>query len=188
MRPGETRGQGERRINEGTAPCIMAGRQKKAGSGCPSPVPYHPWPYLQPGLLCPVLPCSKSLLDGRNAREAIREAVAGLQEIYRDMPEYEQELEWSIRPRASWEGNGTGYVVDCLRSAFMILERTSGYEETVKQAVLLGNDTDTTACVTGGLAGILYGLPGIPKSWLSGLCEREKVANLLERLLLEKCR
>lgn len=68
----------------------------------------------------------------------------------------------------------------------MILERTSGYEEAVKQAVLLGNDTDTTACVTGGLAGILYGFPGIPEHWLSGLREREKAAKLLERLLSEK--
>ncbi len=138
--------------------------------------------------VCCALYClaAKALLDGRNAREAIGEAVAGLREIYRDMPEYEQELEWSIRPGASWEGNGTGYVVDCLRSAFMILERTSGYEEAVKQAVLLGNDTDTTACVTGGLAGILYGFRGIPETWLFGLREREKAAKLLERLLSEK--
>lgn len=138
--------------------------------------------------VCCALYClvARALLEGRNAHEAISEAVASLREIYRDRPEYEQELEWSIRPGTSWEGNGTGYVVDCLRSAFMILERTSSYEEAVKQAVLLGNDTDTTACVTGGLAGILYGLQGIPKSWLSMLREQEKAAELLERLLQEK--
>ena len=138
--------------------------------------------------VCCALYClaAKALLEGRNAQEAINEAVACLREIYRDMPEYEQELEWSIRPETSWEGNGTGYVVDCLRSAFMILERTSSYEEAVKQAVMLGNDTDTTACVTGGLAGILYGLPGIPERWLSMLREREKAAELLKQLLLEK--
>ncbi|MCI9191417.1 MAG: ADP-ribosylglycohydrolase family protein [Lachnospiraceae bacterium] len=138
--------------------------------------------------VCCALYClaAKALLDGRNAHEAISEAATGLREIYHDMPEHERELEWSIRPGTPWEGDGTGYVVDCLRSAFMILERTSGYEEAVKQAVLLGNDTDTTACVTGGLAGILYGIQGIPKSWLSGLREREKAAELLERLLFEK--
>ena len=68
----------------------------------------------------------------------------------------------------------------------MILERTSDYEEAVKQAVGLGNDTDTTACVTGGLAGILYGFRGIPETWFYGLREREKAAKLLERLLSEK--
>lgn len=135
--------------------------------------------------VCCALYClvAKALLEGRNAHEAIGEGVAGLREIYQDMPEHEQELEWSIRPGTSWEGNGSGYVVDCLRSAFMVLEQTSNYEEAVKQAVLLGNDTDTTACVTGGLAGILYGFLGIPKSWSSMLREKEKVARLLEKLL-----
>lgn len=135
--------------------------------------------------VCCALYClvAKALLEGRNAHEAIGEGVASLREIYQDMPEYEQELEWSIRPGTSWEGNGTGYVVDCLRSAFMVLEQTSNYEEAVKQAVLLGNDTDTTACVTGGLAGILYGFSGIPKSWRAMLREKEKAAELLEKLL-----
>lgn len=33
----------------------------------------------------------------------------------------------------------------------------------------LGDDTDTTACVAGGLAGILYGYEGIPAEWLEVL-------------------
>ncbi len=135
--------------------------------------------------VCCALYCltARFLLEGRGAREAIRDGVEALREIYRDKQEYEQELEWSVRPDIPWEGKGTGYVVDCLRSAFMILEQTFGYEEAVKRAVLLGNDTDTTACVVGGLAGILYGLKGIPERWLLGLREREKADELLRRLL-----
>lgn len=122
------------------------------------------------------------LLKGADAGEAIREGVRTLRRIYREQPEYEQELEWSLRPDLPWEGGGTGYVVDCLRSAFMILEQASGYEDAVKRAVLLGHDTDTTACVTGGLAGIRYGLQEIPKRWLQMLREREKVEKLLAEL------
>lgn len=66
----------------------------------------------------------------------------------------------------------------------MILEETSDYEEAVKRAVLLGNDTDTTACVTGGLVGILYGVQGIPERWLSMLREKERAAKLLDRFFL----
>ena len=77
-------------------------------------------------------------------------------------------------------------MVDCLRSAFMILEQASDYEDAVKRAVLLGNDTDTTACVTGGLAGIRYGLQGIPKRWIEALRERERVEALLTELW-KKC-
>ena len=131
--------------------------------------------------VCCALYClvARALLDGLDAHNAIKEAVDSLRRIYCDMPDYAQELEWSIRPDIPWEGKGTGFVVDCLRSAFMILEQSSSYEEAVKKAILLGNDTDTTACVTGGLAGILYGLQGIPKRWISMLREREKVEELL---------
>lgn len=133
--------------------------------------------------VCCALYClvARALLEGAQAREAIEDSVAVLRQIYRDMPEYEQELEWSIRPGTLWEGTGTGYVVDCLRSAFMILEQAADYEEAVKRAILLGNDTDTTACVTGGLAGILYGFQNIPERWVSVLREKEKAEELLER-------
>lgn len=36
-------------------------------------------------------------------------------------------------------------------------------------AVNLGDDTDATACVAGGLAGILYGYEGIPAEWIEAL-------------------
>ena len=131
--------------------------------------------------VCCALYClvAQELLEGLDPHKAIETGLATLREIYQDMPEYEQELEWSIRSDQPWEGTGTGYVVDCLRSAFMILEQASGYEDGVKQAVLLGNDTDTTACVAGGLLGIRYGVQEIPKRWLSMLREREKAEALL---------
>lgn len=131
--------------------------------------------------VCSALYClvAQALLEGMEAREAIQEGVHALRSIYREEPEYERELEWSVRPDIPWEGKGTGYVVDCLRSAFMTLEQASDYEDAVKRAILLGHDTDTTACVTGGLAGIRYGLQGIPKRWLKALKEREKVEHLL---------
>ncbi len=59
--------------------------------------------------------------------------------------------------------------MDCLRSAFMIMKVASSYEEAVKRAIILGDDTDTTACVTGGLAGIVFGFDGIPQRWYKKL-------------------
>lgn len=135
--------------------------------------------------VCCALYCLAALylLDGRGAQDAIEEAVRRLREIYQEMPEYAKELEWSIRPDEPWEGRGSGYVVDCLRSAFMILGQASDYEEAVKRAVLLGDDTDTTACVTGGLAGILYGVQDIPRRWMETLRERKQVEILLSGLI-----
>lgn len=139
--------------------------------------------------VCCALYClaARALLDGQKAHEAIQEGVAVLREIYQDMPEYARELEWSVRPDLGWEGNGGGYVVDCLRSAFMVLEQASSYEEAVKRAVLLGNDTDTTACVTGGLAGIRFGLSNIPDRWRTMLraepAAPEHGGNVVDQLL-----
>lgn len=60
---------------------------------------------------------------------------------------------------------GTGYVVDCLLSAKHAC-REKSYQAVVQAAVALGHDTDTTACVAGGIAGIRHGKHGIPARWL----------------------
>lgn len=57
------------------------------------------------------------------------------------------------------------------------------YQIKLMMTLWMGHDTDTTACVTGGLAGIRNGLQGIPKGWLMAL--KEKVERLL-RLLFSK--
>ncbi len=62
-----------------------------------------------------------------------------------------------------------GFVLDTERAALWCLANTSSYAECVLAAVNLGDDTDTTAAVAGGLAGIVYGMGGIPGKWLNAL-------------------
>lgn len=66
-------------------------------------------------------------------------------------------------------GASGGYVWDTYRAAIWCLEHTASYRECVLSAANLGDDTDTTACVAGGLAGILYGRGSIPAEWLAAL-------------------
>lgn len=134
--------------------------------------------------VCCALYClvARYLLQGAGFEQAVEQAVNVLRNIYRKMPAYERELEWSIRPEEAWEGRGSGYVVDCLRSAFMVMEKADCYEDAIKRAIMLGDDTDTTACVTGGLAGILYGFKNIPSRWYDVLKSRKEVEGLLEKL------
>ncbi|MEE3307916.1 ADP-ribosylglycohydrolase family protein, partial [Sharpea azabuensis] len=49
-------------------------------------------------------------------------------------------------------------------------------------AVNLGDDTDTTACVVGGLAGILYGYDAISKLWLKQLRSRDQAEAIARKL------
>jgi ADP-ribosyl-[dinitrogen reductase] hydrolase len=111
-------------------------------------------------------------------------AVAALRRIYSvDSPEW-AELEWAIRPDDPAAGRGGGYVVDCLRSARWAVEQ-GPYETAVRAAISLGHDTDTTAAVAGGIAGIRDGIEAIPARWRTGLRGQEEVVPLLERLLAQ---
>ena len=47
----------------------------------------------------------------------------------------------------------------------------------------LRHDTDTTAAIAGGLAGIDWGVDGIPPDWLHGMRGREVVVPLIDALL-----
>ena len=105
-----------------------------------------------------------------------------LRDIYgRESQEY-AELEWAIRPDDPPEGHGSGYVVDSLRSARWALQ-AGGYEQAVKAAISLGHDTDTTACIAGGIAGIRDGIGAIPKRWRAQLRGTELVEPLVGRLI-----
>lgn len=76
---------------------------------------------------------------------------------------------------------GSGYVVDTLHSAVWAMEQGK-YEAVVKAAISLGHDTDTTACVAGGVAGLRDGAGAIPKRWMAKLRGRELVEPLLASL------
>jgi ADP-ribosylglycohydrolase len=92
------------------------------------------------------------------------EALATLRGLYADQPAALHELNHEVKPEDTHECHGSGYVVDCLRSAWWVQSKGS-YERIVRAAIALGNDTDTTACVAGGIAGIQYGVHGIPQRW-----------------------
>jgi ADP-ribosylglycohydrolase len=53
----------------------------------------------------------------------------------------------------------------------------------VRAAIRLGNDTDTTACVAGGLAGLRDGLAAIPGRSRSRLRGSELFLPLLDQLV-----
>ena len=76
---------------------------------------------------------------------------------------------------------GTGFVVDTLLSARHVLEVGVNYKDVVRRAILLGNDTDTTAAVAGGLAGIKFGMDGLPADWMALLRGKELVEAILGR-------
>jgi ADP-ribosyl-[dinitrogen reductase] hydrolase len=78
--------------------------------------------------------------------------------------------------------NSSGYVLDTLEASIWCLLTTKSYKEAVLKAVNLGNDTDTTGAVTGGLAALLYGHKTIPKNWVGKLARKDEIESLALRL------
>jgi ADP-ribosyl-[dinitrogen reductase] hydrolase len=114
--------------------------------------------------------------------DAWNDAVATLRSIYGSNSQAYVELERHVRPDELVEGGGSGYVVDCLGSTRMALA-AGQYEDVVKAAIALGHDTDTTACVAGGIAGIRDGVGAIPERWMRELRGKEIAEPLLQQLL-----
>ena len=130
--------------------------------------------------------CALYCLWARRTLQGVPEpwtaAAATLRAIYGRRSPEAAELDGTIHPDEFVKGSGSGYVVDCLWSARWAVEQ-GPYEQVVKAAIGLGHDTDTTACVAGGLAGLRDGLAAIPKRWRRNLRGQELVAPLVERLL-----
>jgi ADP-ribosylglycohydrolase len=76
----------------------------------------------------------------------------------------------------------SGYVLHTLEASIWCLLTTDNYKDAVLKAVNLGDDTDTTGAVTGGLAGLLYGVDNIPPNWLKQLAKYDDIDDLAERL------
>ena len=132
--------------------------------------------------VCCALYClwARHLLEGTKTPWIV--ATQSLRQIYQSNPTFLDILDWAIRPDYPAKGEGSGYVVDALQSARMVMGQ-GRYEQVVKAAVALGDDTDTTACIAGGVAGIRDGVGAIPTRWLEQLRGQEIVLPLLERLL-----
>lgn len=109
-------------------------------------------------------------------------AVARVRDIYGAGSAETAELALFIRPDDQPAGQGSGYVVDSLHSARLALPAGS-YEDVVKTAVALGHDTDTTACIAGGIAGLRDGIGAIPPRWRTALRGQDILAPLLDGLL-----
>lgn len=77
--------------------------------------------------------------------------------------------------------HSSGYVLHTLEASIWCLLTSNNYEEAVLKAVNLGQDTDTTATVAGGLAGLLYGHQSIPTEWIDQLARRADIEDLADR-------
>ena len=87
-----------------------------------------------------------------------------------------------IRSRKRSAVSASGFYRDTLDAAMWAVATTSTFEDTIVQAVNLGEDADTVGAVAGQLAGAIYGADSIPERWLKPLAWRTELRQMAEKL------
>lgn len=128
----------------------------------------------------------KHLLEDREPMGAFARARSAFAKRYAAHPEMEifQRLlndEFDLLPAS--EIRSGGYVIDTLTASIWCLLTEDNFSDCVLKAVNLGHDTDTTACVTGGLAGLYWGLEAIPLEWRETLPRQDDLRELFALFL-----
>jgi ADP-ribosyl-[dinitrogen reductase] hydrolase len=88
----------------------------------------------------------------------------------------------SYLSKAQNEIRGTGYCVESLEAALWCFHHTDSFANAVLAAANLGDDADTTAAITGQIAGAYYGHAAIPADWLAKLHLRENIQGFAQSL------
>lgn len=135
--------------------------------------------------------CVRHLADKRaGLSQCLQEGIDEAFEYYGKMKDSSEELNHFIRIKnvdelkniPEEQINSGGYVIDSIEASLWCLLNTNNYRECVLRAVNLGRDTDTTAAIAGGLAGLYYGYDEIPEEWKMEIIRREWIEEMCKKM------
>jgi ADP-ribosyl-[dinitrogen reductase] hydrolase len=104
-------------------------------------------------------------LDGGDPLDALPEALDRVHSSRR--PEWERVLSPTWSPEREPTPNGA--IWPTLATAVWALRKGWRFDEAMRRVIDIGGDTDTIACVTGGLLGAVQGIQAIPSRWTTPL-------------------
>ncbi len=132
---------------------------------------------------------AENLWDGLNKTEAYMMVKKDIQNFWEEIGFADSErvhfkriIEQDISKAEEKTIMSGGYVIESLEASFWTILNTNNYEEAVLKSINFGHDTDTTAAITGGLAGIYYSAESIPQYWKLSLARMEDIIDLAGRL------
>lgn len=126
----------------------------------------------------------RALVKGTAPQEALLHAQGQFAATYRHSDEFShfaQVMKADLGAEPGCKIDSGGYVIDTLTASLWCLLTTRNFSDCVLKAVNLGSDTDTTGCVAGGLAGVVYGLNAIPAEWQLALPRQNDLRELFQR-------
>jgi ADP-ribosylglycohydrolase len=131
------------------------------------------------------LKLAEKLLDGKDKKLAYSETREDILTFWNDIefPNNERQHFEKVIQRNITETNindlkSGGYVMEVLESSIWFFLNKESYEDTILSIINIGHDTDTSAAIVGGLAGIYYGQKGIPEYWIASIAKMEDIIEL----------
>ena len=100
----------------------------------------------------------------------------------REQKHFERLIQNDIREVAHADLKSGGYVMESIEASIWCFLQKENYVDVVFEAINLGHDTDTTAAIAGGLAGLFYGAETIPEYWIASLARMEDIIELGNQL------
>ena len=128
------------------------------------------------------------LLQGLEPKAAYLQGIENIKQIYSEekyageLNRFQKVLNGEVENIPLIRIHASGYVLDTLEASLWCFLTTNSFAEAVLKAVNLGEDTDTTGAVTGGLAGIYYGIENMPNEWIEVIARKDDIVNLAARL------
>lgn len=117
----------------------------------------------------------------QSANNKFKEFIKNHSDYQKELPHFHLVLSENIHKIPEEKIESSGYVMHSLEAGLWCLLRSNSYKECVLKAVNLGNDTDTTAAIAGGLAGLAFGWDNIPSMWLNRLARLDDIQQLCMR-------
>lgn len=118
----------------------------------------------------------------KNTRNRLTKFFVKREIVAREVEFFDRMIRNDIQELERDEVLSSGYVIHSLEASFWCFLKNETYKETILQAVNLGEDTDTTAAITGGMAGVFYGSSEFPENWYNSLSRLDDIENLCNKL------
>lgn len=127
-----------------------------------------------------------NLLNGLSKKEAYFKTAETVLNFFENheynnyLSYYKRLLEGKIWREKATNIRGNGFIVSTLEASIWSFMRNKSFISCLENVIALGEDTDTTGCVTGGIAGVYFPEKQISEEYINVLANKNKVLELIK--------
>lgn len=126
-----------------------------------------------------------NLLDGDDKYKAYDKMQKTILEMYKEYLDIHNDFDRILKNKIYEydfdEIKGLGYVISTLEASLYSFINTKNYEKSIEMSIATGYDTDTVACITGGLSGLYYGYNNVAMKYANRLPRKLEIENIINK-------